>query len=93
MSKPSALGTWPQLPEGCQCYNCLDDPSLGFRNPAIMMMVLCPTCSNKRCPHSDDHNLACTGSNEPGQPGSRYGGLDIPDPLPCPPDDEPPEAA
>jgi hypothetical protein len=25
-----------------------------------------------RCPRATDHNLACTNSNEPGQPGSRY---------------------
>jgi len=35
-------------------------------------MILCPLCGNKRCPHSTDHNLECTGSNDPGQPGSRY---------------------
>jgi len=35
-------------------------------------MILCPTCGNKRCPKAGDHNLACTGSNEPGQPGSAY---------------------
>lgn len=35
-------------------------------------MVLCPTCGNKRCPKATDENLACTGSNEPGQPGSAY---------------------
>lgn len=36
------------------------------------LMVLCPTCGNKRCPMATDAALACTGSNEPGQPGSRY---------------------
>jgi hypothetical protein len=35
-------------------------------------MKLCPVCGNKRCPHSDDPANACTGSNEPGQAGSRY---------------------
>lgn len=30
----------------------------------------CELCGNKRCPHHSDHTLACTGSNEPGQPGS-----------------------
>ena len=35
-------------------------------------MFLCPTCGNKRCPHATDHRHECTGSNEPGQPGSRY---------------------
>lgn len=36
------------------------------------MMILCPTCGNKRCPHATDHLNACTGSNDPGQPGSVY---------------------
>lgn len=35
-------------------------------------MVVCKTCGNKRCPKASDHNNACTGSNEPGQPGSDY---------------------
>ncbi|WP_208457235.1 hypothetical protein [Burkholderia gladioli] len=39
---------------------------------ADMRMVLCPTCGNKRCPHATDHRNECTGSNEPGQPGSSY---------------------
>lgn len=51
----------------CWCETCrpitLDD----------MRMVLCPICGNKRCPHATDHRNACTGSNEPGQPGSSYG--------------------
>jgi ribosomal protein S27E len=34
--------------------------------------VVCETCGYKRCPHATDHQLACTGSNEPGQPGSRF---------------------
>jgi hypothetical protein len=50
----------------CWCSTCrpvtLDD----------CRMVLCPTCGNKRCPQANDHNLACSGSNEPGQPGSAY---------------------
>jgi hypothetical protein len=36
------------------------------------LMPSCPTCGNKRCPSGTDHRLACTGSNEPGQPGSLY---------------------
>jgi hypothetical protein len=47
----------------CYCYTCTQDTT---------RMILCPTCGNKRCPHVTDHNLACTNSNEPGQPGSRY---------------------
>lgn len=63
----------PANKQRCYCYNCnlhhRDDN--GF--PYVMTrMIVCPTCGNKRCPHSTDHNLKCTGSNEPGQPGSRY---------------------
>jgi hypothetical protein len=35
-------------------------------------MILCPVCGNKRCPNATDRALACTGSNEPDQPGSIY---------------------
>lgn len=34
--------------------------------------VVCPECGNKRCPHANDHQNACTGSNDPGQEGSAY---------------------
>lgn len=47
------------------CWKCWGD------KPATMMLV-CPTCGNKRCPKASDHELACTNSNEPGQPGSVY---------------------
>lgn len=59
----------------CGCQRCLDERDERFGGfPARMsMMVLCPTCGNKRCPHATDHRHACTGSNEPGQPGSSYG--------------------
>ena len=36
-------------------------------------MFFCPTCGNKRCPHATDHREPCSGSNDPGQLGSRYG--------------------
>ena len=35
-------------------------------------MILCPECGHKRCPKATDHTLDCSGSNEPGQPGSAY---------------------
>ena len=38
----------------------------------LRVMVVCPKCGNKRCPHATDSSLGCTGSNEPGQPGSKY---------------------
>jgi hypothetical protein len=34
--------------------------------------IVCRVCGNKRCPKATDHDLACTGSNESGQPGSDY---------------------
>ena len=58
----------------CYCYNCNKDRLDESGNFSYVMtrMIVCPECGNKRCPHSTDHNLACTGSNDPGQPGSRY---------------------
>lgn len=51
----------------CCCLTCLRS-----REESRAFMVLCPECGNKRCPKATDHRLACTGSNEPGQPGSVY---------------------
>lgn len=63
----------------CGCRKCLRAryaPTQVLGSIAIpvemTMMILCPTCGNKRCPHATDHDLACTGSNEPGQKGSAY---------------------
>lgn len=42
----------------CACAAC---------NPRAWWMVLCPTCGNKRCPHAENHQNACTGSNAPDQ--------------------------
>ena len=50
----------------CHCHTCRPITM------ADMRMILCPTCGNKRCPHANDHRNVCTGSNEPGQPGSAY---------------------
>lgn len=47
------------------CWRCV---------PEYPGMRVCSTCGNKRCPHATDHFLACSGSNEPGQAGSCYGG-------------------
>lgn len=52
--------------EGCECEHCLPQ---SFSN---MRMILCATCGNKRCPHATHHKNACTGSNDPGQPGSAW---------------------
>ena len=51
----------------CGCWRCI-----GERGEVRVSMILCPHCGNKRCPRASDHDLACTGSNEPGQPGSVY---------------------
>jgi hypothetical protein len=60
----------------CGCYRCVEhvqiDTGLGKIPFAMTRMIVCETCGGKRCPHSTDHNLECTGSNEPGQKGSRY---------------------
>lgn len=57
---------------GCgRCFECLDPLRIGFLSPA--QMIVCPDCGNKRCPKATLHTFRCTGSNEPGQPGSRYG--------------------
>lgn len=70
------LPTWERvvvMPE-CGCWTCLSEVPSGFMGLPLTatMMVLCPDCGNKRCPRATHHDNACTGSNEPGQEGSRY---------------------
>jgi hypothetical protein len=57
------------------CYECLKDKKERYTGLPVtsMRMILCPDCGNKRCPKATHHALSCTDSNEPGQPGSRYG--------------------
>ncbi|RYE43983.1 MAG: hypothetical protein EOP24_26410 [Hyphomicrobiales bacterium] len=63
----------------CICHRCIQENDLhvmagDMKLPLSMtQMILCPTCGCKRCPHASDHRLACTDSNEAGQPGSIYG--------------------
>lgn len=63
----------------CQCLRCLRENGettdmLGMQvSVADAFFIVCAICGNKRCPHANDHRHACTGSNEPGQPGSAYG--------------------
>lgn len=63
----------------CWCYECRKDIPVrsdlsGFSlTEGMSRMFLCPQCGNKRCPRATDHREACTGSNDPGQEGSRYG--------------------
>lgn len=56
-------------PLRCSCHTCWP---ITADDPASTFMRLCPACGNKRCPKANDHRHACTGSNEPGQPGSAY---------------------
>lgn len=56
------------LSEGkCGCWRCMSG-----RNEVRVRMIVCPVCGCKRCPKASDHELTCTGSNEPGQSGSVY---------------------
>jgi DNA-directed RNA polymerase subunit RPC12/RpoP len=57
------------------CHSCFKIAG-GFM---LDRMILCPECGNKRCPKASDHQLDCTGSNEPNQPGSVY---TAPQPVP-----------
>lgn len=41
-------------------------------SPKCAFMIVCQICGNKRCPRATNHELECTGSNEPGQEGSAY---------------------
>lgn len=65
-------------PQSCQCLRCLRarDEHTMFGDIKLPVesyrMIGCALCGNKRCSHSDDHDNPCSGSNEPGQPGSRY---------------------
>lgn len=62
---------------GCWCHKCNKDVKVNGWLPYNMsLMILCPNCGCKRCPHASDHMLECTNSNEYGQKGSVYGGLD-----------------
>lgn len=37
-------------------------------DPSSIRMIVCEHCGNKRCPHAEDHDLLCMGSNVPNQP-------------------------
>jgi hypothetical protein len=61
------------MDNSCFCRKCFEkilenDPMNIFN----IRMFLCDKCGNKRCPHSTDHELECTNSNEPRQAGSAY---------------------
>lgn len=62
------------VPRRCGCRSCVETPTLRtpLRPLAGQFMILCSICGNKRCPRAAHHDNPCTGSNEPGQPGSDY---------------------
>jgi hypothetical protein len=73
------LGAGAEAP--CTCHGCVRAADIRWNGLRLdfAMMIVCPDCGNKRCPKANDHRHACTGSNEPGQPGSAY-----PGPAMCP---------
>ncbi len=57
------------------CHKCAEGKSHPYMEGFPLSAsgyILCKECGNKRCPKATDHDLACTGSNEPGQEGSVY---------------------
>ena len=61
------------------CYTCEEGMREGmslaeqlrkFGN--LGAFIVCPLCGNKRCPKATWHENECSGSNEPGQTGSRF---------------------
>lgn len=57
----------------CWCWQCNQDRRVNGIPYSMTRMILCPDCGNKRCPRATDHREACSGSNDAGQAGSRYG--------------------
>lgn len=68
----------------CGCFKCVEARAEKMREGGVAFHKTlpgpglpgwrygCATCGNKRCLHHSDHTLACTNSNEPGQPGSAF---------------------
>ena len=73
----AALAGKDAADEDCgNCHRCLKGKVESHGIPVTSTrMIVCPDCGNKRCPKASDHRLACTVSNEPGQPGSVYGNV------------------
>ena len=62
----------------CGCFTCVGNQPAHpgtWLTVGMTRMIVCAECGNKRCPHSTDHRNDCTGSNDVGQAGSRYGGV------------------
>lgn len=49
----------------CQCAKC---KPMTIEDFSSIRRIVCSICGNKRCPHAEDHDLLCMGSNTPGQP-------------------------
>ena len=56
-------------PRGVCCHDC---ESHLLPEAKWWGMLVCRDCGNKRCPKANNHENACTKSNEPGQEGSAY---------------------
>lgn len=64
----------------CVCHHCISENKIARpdwpKDTKMLLssaiMILCPTCGNKRCPKASDHRNECSGSNAPGQKGSVY---------------------
>ncbi len=66
----AAIDAWNEAPRACQCRACVGSPDGWMLHGSTF--IVCRKCGNKRCPHANHHRYRCTGSNEPGQPGSAY---------------------
>lgn len=71
------VGARPRDKDKCGCRKCWrarrdEEINMTIAESLNHPFIVCDHCGNKRCPHAADHELECTGSNEPGQPGSDY---------------------
>jgi DNA-directed RNA polymerase subunit RPC12/RpoP len=57
----------------CGCWTCVSEFQVKKDGHSMFMpFIVCPNCGNKRCPKAQHHDNECSGSNDPGQPGSRF---------------------
>jgi hypothetical protein len=49
--------------EPCRCRACRIEANSPDVQPVGGIMIVCPKCGNKRCPHADDHRNECTANN------------------------------
>lgn len=62
----------------CGCCTCVNKRLIEKDGHSMFTpFIVCPECGNKRCPKATFHEYECTGSNEPGQKGSRFEGPGI----------------